>query len=143
MGGYTRVYIGLFNDLDGAYDVPSYRPSRPDGYVLTNYSYPADDDIIGTKRLTAVADRAAREAGDLPIVVEYGFHTLTYQNGNMPDQIAGLVADPATKKKALRATTQFYCERYPAVIGTMYFGYNTYKSEGTPPRRLDFGLVAE
>jgi hypothetical protein len=150
--GPTRVFLGLFYGWDGSYDVPSYRPSRPDGYVLTNYSYPVNGvadttsdvtDIIAEPRLRRVADRATDEAGNAPIIVEYGFHTLTYQNGNMPDQAAGLVADEATKKKALRATTHFYCERYPNVIGTMYFGYNTYKAEGSPPRRLNFGLVPE
>jgi hypothetical protein len=150
--GATRVFLGLFYGWDGSYDVPSYRPGHPDGYVLTNYSYPEDGvagadsevtDIINESRLRTIAERATGEAGDAPIIVEYGFHTLTYQNGNMPDQVAGLVADPATKKKALRATTQFYCDRYPNVIGTMYFGYNIYKPEGVPPRRLDFGLVPE
>ena len=144
------VYLGLFYGWDGSYDVPSYRPSNPDGYVLTNYSYPAETvpgaggdvtDIINEPRLRATADRAVDMTGSAPLVVEYGFHTLSYQNGNMPDQIAGLVADATAKKRALTATTQFYCERYPTVTGTMYFGYNTYTTEGTPPRRLDFGLV--
>ena len=150
--GSLPVHLGLFYGWDGSYDVPSYRPSNPDGYVLTNYSYPAGavpdagsdvTDIINESRLRNTADRAVRAAGSAPVVVEYGFHTLSYQRGNMPDQIAGLVADAAAKKKALTATTRFYCERYPTVIGTMYFGYNTYTTEGTPPRRLDFGLVAE
>lgn len=148
--GALRVLLGLFYGWDGSYDVPSYRPARPDGYVLTNYSYPAGEiaganadvtELINEPGLRTIADRAVQEAGSAPIVVEYGFHTLTYQNGNKPDQVAGLVADAAAKKKALVATTRLYCERYPTVIGTMYFGYNTYKVEGSPPRRLDFGLI--
>jgi hypothetical protein len=77
------------------------------------------------------------------MIVEYGFHTLAYQNGNVPDQTAGLVRDEATKEKAMRATTRFYCTGYPGVIGTMYFGYNTDKVEGSPPRHLDYGLVRD
>ena len=119
--------------------------------MLTNYRYPdapgrlrsAGDDpaaLINEQRLRAITDRAVRMAGDTPIVVEYGFHTLTYQHGNMPDQIAGLVVDRAAKEKALRATTALYCGRYSNVIGTIYFGYNTVTVEGTPPSRLDFAL---
>jgi hypothetical protein len=138
-----RVFLGLFYGWDGSYAVPSYRPAGADGYVLTNYSYPGGDvsDIIGEKRLRSTVERAANEAGNNPIVVEYGFHTLTYQNGNVPDQVAGLVADENAKEAAMRATTRLYCDGYPTVIGTMYFGYNTDKVEGNPPRHLDYGLV--
>jgi hypothetical protein len=76
-----------------------------------------------------------------PIVVEYGFQTLAAQK-SMPDQTAGLVADITVKRAALRATTHFYCSRYPAVIGTTYFGYNIFKAEGNPPRTLDYALTA-
>lgn len=145
------VHLGLFYGWDGTYDIPSYATAGADGYVLTNYSYPdtseglrsADGEpatLINEPRLRAVTDRAVQMAGDAPMVVEYGFHTLTYQHGNMPDQIAGLVADRATKEKAMRATTDFYCTRYPNVVGTMYFGYNIVTTEGSPPRRLDFAL---
>jgi hypothetical protein len=147
-----RVFLGLFYGWDNSYQVPSYRAARPDGYVLTNYSYPglripgawaSAAELINEPRLRMAADRAIREAGSLPVIVEYGFHTLSYQNGNTPDQRAGLVADVTAKRRAIQATTDFYCSRYPTVIGTMYFGYNTYKSEGSPPRRLDFGLIGE
>jgi hypothetical protein len=147
-----RVFLGLFYGWDNSYQVPSYRTAGPDGYVLTNYSYPGPRiagasasaaELINEPRLRVAADRAIREAGSLPVIVEYGFHTLNYQNGNTPDQKAGLVADLTAKRRAVRATTDFYCDRYPSVIGTMYFGYNTYKSEGSPPRRLDFGLTGE
>jgi hypothetical protein len=145
------AYLGLFYGWDGAYDVPSYSAAGADGYVLTNYSYPDPPDMAGTarddvtrlineSRLKAITDRAVNVAGDTPVVVEYGFHTLAYQGGNKPDQVAGLVADRNAKEKALRATTAFYCGRYPNVIGTIYFGYNTYTVEGDPPRRLDFAL---
>ncbi|GAB2572609.1 hypothetical protein Aab01nite_81760 [Paractinoplanes abujensis] len=146
------VYVGLFYGWDGSYDIPSYSAAGADGYVLTNYSYPDPPDrlraagdapsaLINEPRLRTIADRAVRMSGDTPIVVEYGFHTLTYQHGNMPDQVAGLVADRNAKEKALRATTELYCRRYPTVIGTIYFGYNTLTTEGTPPRRLDFALL--
>jgi hypothetical protein len=145
------VHLGLFYGWDGSYDLPDYSVAGADGYVLTNYSYPdtpdrlraAGDDpaaLINEPRLRTIADRAVRMAGDRPIVVEYGFHTLTYQGGNMPDQVAGLVIDRNAKGKALHATTDLYCSRYPNVIGTIYFGYNTFTAEGTPPRRLDFAL---
>ncbi len=146
--GTIRVFLGLFYGWDGSYAVPSYSASGADGYVLTNYSYPAANvsvsssvtQIIDESRLTAVMKQAVAQSGNKPIIVEYGFQTLTYQAGNKPDQSAGLVPDDNVKKKALTGTTSFYCHDYPGVIGTMYFGYNVLKAEGTPARRLDFAL---
>ncbi len=143
-----RVFLGLFYGWDGSYAVPSYSASGADGYVLTNYSYPAAHltaassvtQIIDEPRLTAVMNRALAHTGNKPLIIEYGFQTLSYQDGNKPDQTAGLVPDENVKKKALTATTSFYCRRYPDVIGTMYFGYNVIKAEGSPARRLDFAL---
>jgi hypothetical protein len=146
--GTLRVFLGLFYGWDGSYAVPSYSASDPDGYVLTNYSYPGAHvsvsstvtQIIDEPRLSAVMKRALAQTGNKPLIVEYGFQTLAYQDGNKPDQTAGLVPDANVKKKALAETTSFYCRRYPDVIGTMYFGYNVLKAEGSPARRLDFAL---
>jgi len=139
------IFLGLFYGWDGSFPVPSYRGSGADGYVLTNYSYPEIDasttgELIDAPRLRAVADRAVADHPGSPIVVEYGFQTLAGHR-DRPDQNAGLVRDESAKRRALRATTRFYQRRYPAVIGTMYFGYNVHKAEGNPPRMLDYGLV--
>ncbi|GAA3340392.1 hypothetical protein GCM10020358_27820 [Amorphoplanes nipponensis] len=147
--GGAPIFLGLFYGWDGSYRVPSYRDSGADGYVLTSYSYPGarvaqagsgPDELIDAPRLRAVADRAVAAHPGAPLIVEYGFQTLAAQNA-MPDQTAGLVADVTVKRAALRATTHFYCSRYPAVIGTTYFGYNIVKAEGNPPRTLDYGLI--
>jgi hypothetical protein len=135
-----KVFLGVFYGWDGGYQVPSYQDSGADGYVLTNYSYPSGD-LIDRKRIGPVIDRAIAAQPGSPIVVEYGFQTRAAQNDD-PDQTAGLVSDVTEKRAALRATTHFYRSRYPAVIGTIYFGYNVFKMEGDPPRRLDYGLVA-
>lgn len=148
--GPAPVFVGLFYGWDGSYQVPSYRDSGADGYVLTSYSYPGSrvahagsstEELIDAPRLRAAADRAVAAHPGAPIVVEYGFQTLAAQK-SMPDQTAGLVADVTVKGAALRATTHFYCSRYPAVIGTTYFGYNIFKAEGNPPRTLDYGLTS-
>ena len=135
-----QVFLGVFYGWDGSYQVPSYRDSGADGYVLTNYSYPSGD-LIDTARIGPVVERAIAAQPGAPIVVEYGFQTRAAQNDD-PDQTAGLVSDVTEKRAALRATTHFYRSRYPAVIGTIYFGYNVFKIEGDPPRKLDYGLVA-
>ncbi|MEU4217571.1 hypothetical protein [Actinoplanes sp. NPDC026623] len=147
--GTTPVFLGLFYGWDGSYRIPSYRDSGADGYVLTSYSYPgtriadansSTDELIDARRLADIADRATAGMPGAPLVVEFGFHTLAAQP-ERPDQTAGLVADITAKHAALRATTHFYCARYPAVIGTTYFGYNVFKAEGNPPRTLDYGLT--
>ena len=145
------VFLSLFYGWDGSYDVPSYAESGADGYALTSYSYPRNrvataasttDELIDTKRLHRAADRATAAHPGRPLVVEYGFQTVQFQRGGgRPDQTAGLVADEPAKKKAMRATTAFYRNNYPAVIGTMYFGYDIVKQEGDPPRPVDFGLT--
>jgi hypothetical protein len=78
--------------------------------------------------------------GDAPVVVEYGVQTAERHGDRLPGQTAGLVADRTAKARALAATTQFYCSGYPSVRGTMYFGFNVYKTEGEPPATVDFGL---
>jgi hypothetical protein len=144
-----KVFLGLFYGWDGAYDVPSYAGSGADGYALTNYSYPgktvataASDtgELIDEPRLRQAMRRAIDGQPGRPIVVEYGFQTLHFQRGKRPDQTAGLVADRAAKQRAMLATTDFYRTHYPAVIGTMYFGYDIVKPEGNPPRPVDFAL---
>jgi hypothetical protein len=148
--GAAPVFLGLFYGWDGTYRIPSYRDSGADGYVLTSYSYPGSrvadagsppEELIDAPRLRAAADRAVADQPGAPLVVEYGFQTLAAQK-SMPDQTAGLVSDVTAKRAALRATTHFYCARYPAVIGTTYFGYNIFKAEGNPPRTLDYGLTS-
>jgi hypothetical protein len=141
----AKIYLGLFYGWDGSYPIPSYRGSGADGYVLTSYSYPGGDastdaELIDEPRLRAVADRAVADHPGSPLIVEYGFQTLAAQR-DRPDQTAGLVRDEEAKRRALRATTRFYRKRYPAVVGTMYFGWNVHKREGNPPRMLDYGLV--
>jgi hypothetical protein len=147
--GPAPVFLGLFYGWDGSYRIPSYRDSGADGYVLTNYSYPGErvadarsgpQELINAPRLTSIMERAMADVPGAPLIVEYGFHTLAAQK-ERPDQSAGLVADVTVKRAALRATTHFYCAGYPAVIGTTYFGYNIFKSEGDPPRTLDYGLT--
>ncbi|MFI7546229.1 hypothetical protein [Actinoplanes sp. NPDC049599] len=143
--GTAPVFLGLFYGWDGSYRIPSYRDSGADGYVLTSYSYPGSrvadagssaDELIDAPRLRAAADRAVAGQPGAPIVVEYGFQTLAAQE-SMPDQTAGSVADGTAKRAALRATTHFYCTRYPAISAT-----TCSRRRGNPPRTLDYGLTA-
>ncbi|WP_412749817.1 hypothetical protein [Krasilnikovia sp. M28-CT-15] len=142
------IFLGVFYGWDGAYRPPSYRAAGADGYFLTSYSYPgvtvpdvtADDDtLIDAAGRRAVMRRFREQYGDAPVVVEYGVQTAE-RHGDRSGQTAGLVADRGAKGKALAATTRFYCTGYPSVRGTMYFGFNIYKSEGEPPATVDFGL---
>ena len=139
------VYLGVFYGWDGGFRPPSYRPAGADGYFLTSYSYPgghvpgrADDDeaLIDADRRRAVMRRFLDQYGDAPVVVEYGVQTAEHPGG----QTAGLVADRAAKRRALAATTRFYCAGYATVRGTMYFGFNIVKTEGEPPGTADFAL---
>ncbi|MEV6347499.1 hypothetical protein [Actinoplanes sp. NPDC051851] len=143
------VYLGVFYGWDGAYRPPSYRDARADGYFLTSYSYPGptvraatDDDatLIDAAGRRTVMDRFREQYGDAPVVIEYGVHTAEGHGGTRPAQDAGLVRDRAAKRRALAATTRFYCTEYPQVRGTLYFGFDVYKSEGDPPAPLDYGL---
>jgi hypothetical protein len=146
----TPVYLGVFYGWDNTYRPPSYAAAQPDGYVLTNYSYPAGavpdrtadaSTLINEPRLRVAVDRAVAQYGDrVPLVVEYGFHTAARHRAGPPAQRAGLVADTAAKHRALSATNQLYCDSYPNVRGTVYFGFNIVKAEGNPPALLDFAL---
>jgi len=142
------AYLGVTYGWDDSYDLPSYAAARPDGYYLTNYSYPegavADEHatvpvLLNQPRLQAVVDHFQRQYGTAPVVVEYGFHTVAY-DGTAPTQSAGLVATYAAKQKALPATTAYYRGAVPSVVGTSYFGYNVFKPEGDPAVLLDWAL---
>jgi hypothetical protein len=139
------IYLGVFYGWDGGFRPPSYRSAGADGYFLTSYSYPGarvpgrdDDDaaLIDADRRRAVMRRFTGQYGEAPVVVEYGVQTADRPGG----QTAGLVADRAAKRRALEATTRFYCAGYPSVRGTMYFGFNIVKTEGEPPGTADFAL---
>ncbi|GLY06590.1 hypothetical protein Acsp01_69690 [Actinoplanes sp. NBRC 101535] len=139
------VYLGVFYGWDGAYRPPSYAGAGADGYFLTQYSYPrgdapgaadGDDALIDARARHAVMRRFLDQYGDAPVVIEYGVQTT-----GGPAQEAGLVRDRAAKRRALAATTRFYCAGYPSVRGTMYFGFDIHKSEGEPSTVTDFGLV--
>ena len=143
------IYLGVFYGWDGDYRPPSYRPAGADGYFLTSYSYPGTRVPGPADGAAALIDAAGRRTvmqrflgqyGDAPVVIEYGVHTAERHGDLRPGQAAGLVADRAAKGRALVATTRFYCTEYRNVRGTMYFGFNVYKSEGEPPALLDFGL---
>jgi hypothetical protein len=145
----TPVYLGVFYGWDNTYDLPSYGPARADGYFLTNYSYPgreiadersAEPALINEDGLRTALGAFTRQYPDAPAVIEYGFHTVEHNGGAVPAQTAGLVRSAAAKQRALLATTAFYCANYPAVRGTMYFGYNVFKTEGEPPAVLDYAL---
>jgi hypothetical protein len=145
------VYLALFYGWDGSYDVPSYAAAGADGYSLTSYSYPGNHpatvasdaaELLDETRLHRTARRAIGAHPHRPVVVEYGYQTLQFHGGVRPGQTAGLVADRAAKQKAMQATTAFYRDHYPAVTGTMYFGYDIVKDEGDPLRPVDFGLTS-
>ncbi len=151
-GGFAdaKMFLSLFYGWDNTYEIPSYAGAGADGYFINNYSYPKsgrvptaqDDDatLINAERLRVSMDTFVRQYGDKPIVVECGFHTLEYNGGERPNQTAGLVQDLAAKRRAVRAMAEFYGANYPQVRGILYFGYNLYKEEGTPPTVLDWAL---
>jgi hypothetical protein len=76
-----------------------------------------------------------------PQVIEYGFHTVEFNAGGVPDQTAGLVQTKEAKRRALLATTSYYSTNFPDVVGTIYFAYNMLKVEGNPPALLDWTLL--
>jgi hypothetical protein len=145
----AKLFLGVFYGWDGSYAVPAYSDAQPDGYFLTNYSYPMssipderapDATLINRPLLQRAADRFRAQYGDAPVVVEYGFHTAAFNLGAASDQTAGLVSNAAAKKKALTATTDFYRAGHPNVRGTLYFGYNVVKAEGPAATLIDFAL---
>ena len=151
--GYAnaKLYLSVFYGWDATYDIPSYVSAGADGYFINNYTYPAGtqltgaggntDDILNTARLSRTMDLFVEDYPNKPpLVVESGFHTLEYNNGQWPAQTAGLVLDRETKAVAMKALVEFYAEKYPFVEGLMYFGYNLFKEEGEPPAVMDWAL---
>ncbi|MPN55677.1 hypothetical protein SDC9_203361 [bioreactor metagenome] len=51
------------------------------------------------------------------------------------------MANRAAKERAIRATIDYYRTMVPEFRGALYFGYNLYKEEGTPPAIMDWTLV--
>ena len=149
--GDADLYLSVFYGWEQTYPTPSYAGiAHPaDGYVLNNYSYPvsspADEnsstsDLLNEPRLGSAMDRIVGQYGDAPKVIEYGFHTLDFDNGVTPDQNAGLVRTVAAKRRALTATTSYYRDPAFHVRGTLYFAENLFKPEGNPPATMDWAL---
>lgn len=147
----AKLYLSVFYGWDGTYEIPSYVSAGADGYFINNYTYPqgknlpgadADPkDILNTQRLADIMELYLEDYPDAPnLVIECGFHTLEYNDGNWPGQTAGLVLDQETKRVALKEIVAFYRENYPFVEGLLYFGYNLFKEEGNPPTVMDWAL---
>ena len=145
----AKMFLSVFYGWDNTYEVPSYASAGADGYFINNYSYPegriptAEDDdatLINAPRLKKSMDTYIRQYGDAPLVIECGFHTMEFNGGAATNQTAGLVADVAAKRKAMRAMVDFYQDNYSQVRGILYFGYNLYKEEGDPPTVMDWSL---
>ncbi len=156
------LYLSVFYGWDNTFMTPSYESAGADGYFMNNYSYPLDfnfanplsngydslpsssmndSNLINAKRLKVSMDRFVSQYGDnVPLVMEWGFHTAEYNNKTATAQSAGLVKDKAAKEKALVATYDFYRRNYSFVKGFMYFGYNVCKPEGNPVAMMDWCL---
>lgn len=144
-----QLYLSVFYGWDFAYDIPSYTGSNADGYFFNNYTYPGstvpdetatDADIINQTRLTQGMTKYQAQYSGKNTVMEYGFHTSEFNGGVNPNQTAGLVKTKAAKQKALKATTSFYKNNYSNVKGSLYFGYNLLKEEGSPSALMDWAL---
>ncbi|MCU7724289.1 hypothetical protein ODJ79_11235 [Actinoplanes sp. KI2] len=150
--GCTKLYLSVFYGWDQSYPTPSYAGiAHPaDGYFLNNYSYPISGtppdenastaDRLNEPRLRSALDRMIGQYGTAPKVIEYGFHTLDFNNGVLPNQTAGLVSTVAAKRKALTETTAYYKDPAFGVRGTLYFAENLFKPEGNPPATMDWAL---
>jgi hypothetical protein len=150
--GNAKLYLAVFYGWDQSYPTPSYAGiAHPaDGYFLNNYSYPvsgppADEnsstaDRLNEPRLRSAMDRIIGQYGTAPKIIEYGFHTLDFDNHVVPDQTAGLVRTVAAKQKALTETTDYYRDPAFGVRGTLYFAENLFKPEGNPPATMDWAL---
>jgi hypothetical protein len=151
-GNDADLYLSVFYGWDQSYPTPSYAgiAHRADGYFLNNYSYPvsgtpADENSttaqrLNTPRLRSAMDRMIGQYGDALTVIEYGFHTLDFNDGVVPNQTAGLVSTIAAKRKALVETTAYYRDPAFTVRGTLYFAENLFKPEGNPPATMDWAL---
>jgi hypothetical protein len=151
--GPADLYLSVFYGWDQTYPTPSYAGiAHPaDGYFLNNYSYPisspADEnsstsDLLNEPRLGTAMDRIIGQYGNAPKVIEYGFHTVDFNGGVVPDQTAGLVRTVAAKRRALVETTSYYRGAAFHVRGTLYFAENLFKPEGSPPATMDWALGA-
>jgi hypothetical protein len=149
--GGADLYLSVFYGWEQTYPTPSYAGiAHPaDGYFLNNYTYPigspADEnastpDLLNVPRLGTAMDRIVGQYGDAPKVIEYGFHTLDFNDGVVPDQTAGLVRTVAAKRRALTETTKYYQDPAFHVRGTLYFAENLFKPEGNPPATMDWAL---
>ena len=146
----AQFYLSVFYGWDNSFETPSYIDSGADGYFLNNYSYPlggtvpdcsmSDRQIINADRLSVSLGRYAAQYKDKPLVVEFGFHTVSFNDGQASAQTAGLVADRSTKQRAIAATVGFYKNNYDFFAGAVYFGYNVLKSEGEDNLMLDWML---
>ena len=147
----AKMYLSVFYGWDGSYEVPSYASAGADGYFINNYTYPqgknlpgadaSPEEILNTKRLKDMMALFLEDYPEQPnLVIECGFHTLEYNNGQWPGQTAGLVLDKETKSVAMKEIVAFYRENYPFVEGMLYFGYNLFKEEGDPPTVMDWAL---
>ncbi|MFE3165265.1 hypothetical protein [Streptomyces sp. NPDC059224] len=156
LGAGAELYLSVFYGWDQSYPTPSYAGiAHPaDGYFFNNYSYPAaeppDENAttsrrINQPRLQRAMDLMMSQYPTQPKVIEYGFHTVDYNNGVIPAQTAGLVTSLAAKRLALPETTAYYRDGSSAgrqfnVRGTLYFAQNLYKEEGDPAAWMDWTL---
>ncbi|MEV6347500.1 hypothetical protein [Actinoplanes sp. NPDC051851] len=149
--GSTEAYLSVFYGWDQSYPTPSYAGiAHPaDGYFLNNYSYPisapanagaSTAELLNVPRLAGAMDKIIAQYGAAPKVIEYGFHTVDFNNGVIPNQNAGLVQSQAAKKRALTETTAYYQNPDFQVRGTLYFAENLFKPEGNPPATMDWAL---
>lgn len=145
----AAMYLSVFYGWDNTFDIPSYAEAGADGYFINNYSYPkrgvpnssmSDGDIINADRLSISMKRYKSQYENSPVVMEWGFHTVDYNNGMVPNQTAGVVQDLETKQRAMKATVDFYQDNWEMVRGCLYFGFNLLKEEGNPPSVMDWCL---
>ncbi len=145
----AELYLSVFYGWDNTFKTPAYTDAGADGYFINNYTYPDNKsllssnplDIINAERLAISMKTYEKQYGDAPVVMEWGFHTIEFNDGIRPNQTAGLVQDKAMKEIAIKATVDFYKTNYPQVRGCLYFGYNLLKEEGNPPSLLDWCLT--
>lgn len=148
----ARLYLSVHYGWDNSFAIPSYVSAGADGYFINCYSYPvvrygrvpkADekrDVLIDTPHIDECMRLYMNQYGDAPVVMEFGFHTLEYNDWIKPDQTAGLVWDREAKKKAMQETIRYYEEKYPFVEGALYFGFNLLKEEGNDGAVMDWCL---
>ena len=152
--GFTdaRLYLSVHYGWDNSFKIPAYESAGADGYFINCYSYPAihfstiptaDAErkvLIDTPHIDECMRLYQNQYGDAPVVMEFGFHTMEYNNWVRTDQTAGLVWDRAAKAKAVQETISYYKEEYPFVEGALYFGFNLLKEEGSDNAVMDWCL---